>query len=113
MYLGPSATSKGFRFYDPDTRKVLESRDVIWYDSTPFFSKLQDKPQEGEVPPEDPFEEVPETEAELDMELAKFPEPQPESGERDDEAPTRAPSPEPEPRRSRRLQGFDPVANLL
>ena len=42
MYLGPSPTSKGFRFYDPATRKIFESRDVIWYDCTPFYAKEPD-----------------------------------------------------------------------
>ena len=59
MYLGPSASSKGYRFYDPETRKIFESRDVIWYDSTPFYSKEPTPTPDATIASEqDPFEET-------------------------------------------------------
>jgi hypothetical protein len=57
MYIGPSATSKGFKFYDPESRKIFESRDVIWYDAVPFFAREPNpKPESTNAQFQDPFE---------------------------------------------------------
>jgi len=109
MYLGPSQQSKGFRFYDPETRTTFESRDVIWFDATPFYAKVQEPtPQGTQASDQDPFEVVPEQDEPFEV---KFPESPPippsEKVPQEQESPSQV-----EPRRSRRLQGLEPSVHL-
>jgi hypothetical protein len=74
MYIGPSATSKGFRFYDPEARTIFESRDVIWYDTIPFYAQEPNpKPDSSSAQFQDPFQV--EKEGEDDSDDDTLPEP--------------------------------------
>ena len=113
MYLGPSASSKGYRFYDPETRKIFESRDVIWYDSIPFYSKDPiPQPDTTNAGEEDPFEEEKDEEEPDSNYIVSQPritslEPTP-----DTIIPSTSSDPEPL-RKSRRLQGLQPEVPLV
>ena len=99
MYLGPSASSKGFRFYDPKTKKVFESRDVIWYDDTPFYAKQPDpQPTRTIASEQDPFEVLKDEEESEDA--YQLPQPALQSAENPGVA---APAVEPSPSEPRKL----------
>ena len=82
MYLGLSESSKGFKFFNPQTRKTFESRNVIWFDFTPFYARVQESTPRGPTPHEKgPFEVVPELEESFHLPDASKPCPGPQNGQ--------------------------------
>lgn len=40
VFIGYSPTKKGYKYYDPITRKVFVTLDVIFFETIPYYSKL-------------------------------------------------------------------------